>query len=466
MNQSWRPSLAPTSSPRYLAIADALARDVREGALQRGDQLPTHRDLARTLGLTVGTVSRAYQEAARRGLVSGEVGRGTFVAAPAPARSSASEIRGLAEARHELTINLPPDPADDSLAAIFADSLRALADSPQARTLLDYSPAGGTSAQRQAALGWLAALGLAPGRRRVLLASGAQHAITLVLTALTRPGDLVVCEQLTYPGFKAAASSAGVTLEGVAVDEQGVVPEDLERACRAGAPKLCYLVPTIQNPTCSVLSPKRRDAVAEVLRRHRVPLLEDDIHGRLPTVSPQPIAARIPELAFYVASLSKALAPGLRTAYLVAPEAWAERLEAVLWANLWSTPPLTGELAARWMQDGTGERILAARRRETEVRQEIAREILAPHPFSAHPQGYQLWLPVPEPWRAEDFVAAARQRGVGINAPSTFFVGRGATPHAVRVCLGAPTGQAALREALGVVRELLDAPASAPLNVA
>src|SRR5215472_9605695 len=75
----WAPDLSRRRGPRYLAIADAIADDVASGQLKPGIRLPTHRDLADSLGVTVGTVSRGYDEAARRGLLSGEVGRGTFV---------------------------------------------------------------------------------------------------------------------------------------------------------------------------------------------------------------------------------------------------------------------------------------------------------------------------------------------------------------------------------------------------
>ena len=74
----WLPDVASRPGPLYQAIAEALAEDTSRGVLAAGQRLPTHRELADRLGVTVGTVTRAYAEAARRGLVSGEVGRGTF----------------------------------------------------------------------------------------------------------------------------------------------------------------------------------------------------------------------------------------------------------------------------------------------------------------------------------------------------------------------------------------------------
>src|SRR5476651_2065184 len=77
----WLPDLSNHRGPRYRAIADALAADIASGRLATGQQLPTHRELAYRLSVTVGTVSRAYGEAVRRGLIGGEIGRGTFVRA-------------------------------------------------------------------------------------------------------------------------------------------------------------------------------------------------------------------------------------------------------------------------------------------------------------------------------------------------------------------------------------------------
>ena len=77
----WTPDLRQRTGPRYIAIAEALSEDASGGRLRPGTRLPTHRDLADRLGVTVGTITRAYAEATRRGLVTGEVGRGTFVRA-------------------------------------------------------------------------------------------------------------------------------------------------------------------------------------------------------------------------------------------------------------------------------------------------------------------------------------------------------------------------------------------------
>src|SRR5262249_28191404 len=124
----WNPELG-TAGARYLAIAEALSGHVKSGRLRPGDRLPTHRDLAYRLGVTVGRVTRAYAEAARRGLVGGEVGRGTYVRDMRPGSFSALDDRsdGGGEAPIDLGINKA---ATAEAGALLGEALRRLADSP------------------------------------------------------------------------------------------------------------------------------------------------------------------------------------------------------------------------------------------------------------------------------------------------------------------------------------------------
>ena len=89
---------------------------------------------------------------------------------------------------------------------------------------------------------------------------GSQAIIFNALLTLTTPGDIVLTESLTFPGARAAAARLGVRLIGVTMDEEGVLPDALEKACRIHKPKAVYLVPTQQNPTTATLRADRRKA--------------------------------------------------------------------------------------------------------------------------------------------------------------------------------------------------------------
>jgi len=447
----WAPDLAAHPGPRYLAIAEALGADVASGALAGGSRLPTHRDLAERLGVTVGTVSRAYAEAARRGLVSGEVGRGTFVRARAvPAGGSGSPGRGLLD----LSQNHPP-PESPAFRAALESTLLSLARQADLGPLLDYPSDGGNDPDREAGAAWIARSGLPASPERVLVCAGSQHGLTTVLATLLQPGDLLLTEALTYPGLKAVAGLLHLRLQGLALDAHGLRPDAFEDACRAGAARALYTIPTIQNPTTSVMPVERRREIAEIARAHGVAVVEDDIHALLPPERPLPVAAFAPEASYYLMSTSKTLVPGLRIAYVFAPEGMVGRLAASLRASAWAAPPLLAALASFWIHDGTADAILAERRREAAARQALFREHLGATDHAAHPFGYYAWLRLPEPWRADAFAAELRARGVLVSPPEAFAVGRSAVPHAVRLCLGSPRSREELGRGLAAVAETL-----------
>jgi DNA-binding transcriptional MocR family regulator len=445
----WRPQIEGRLGPRYRAIADALADDIAAGMLAPGTRLPTHRFLADQLGVTVGTVTRGYLEAARRGLLSGEVGRGTFVR---HATADDPTDNGTAV---DLAHNHPPLPPAGPLADVLQRTLAALAARADLNGLLGYPVDGGRPAHREAGAAWIERGGLRASPDDVLVCAGSQHALTTVMATLLQPGEKLLAEAVTYPGLKALANLLHVRLEGLPLDADGLRPDALEDACRKGSVRALYVVPTIQNPTGSVMSEPRRQEIAAIARAHGVSVIEDDIHALLPPERPRPIAAFAPERTYYLTSASKTLAPGLRVGYLLAPPGQAARLAAGVRATTWGAAPLTAEVVTAWIQDGTADALLAARRAEAAARQALAADALAGAEYDAHPVGYHLWLHLPAPWRSESFAAQAARRGVTVTPAEAFMVGRGAAPHAVRLCLGAPRTREALARGLRTVAEAL-----------
>jgi len=461
---SWAPEIRQRKGPRYLAIAEALADDAGAGRLRPGARLPTHRELADRLGLTVGTVTRAYAEAARRNLISGEVGRGTFVRGPAARFATAPGGLDADPGLIDLSANHPPTGPGDGEAVTLARALKALAGRKDLARLLDYPPPGGAHEHRAAGAEWARRSGLEVTADRVLVSSGNQHGMTAVLAALLSPGDLVLTEALTYPGMKNLAGLLSLRLQGVALDEQGMRPDALAAACRARSPKALYCVPTLQNPTTSIMSEERRRQIAAVAREHGVLIVEDDVHGRIPERAPRPLSAFAPERAVYLTGTSKVLAPGLRVGFIAAPEALVDPIAAAIRGTTWMAAPLMAEIAAMWIKDGTAEAILKRRRREAMARHRLAGKVLGRTAGRAHPAAYHLWLGLSKPWRGETFADAARRRGVGVTPASAFATGRTAVPDAVRVCLGAARDRDQLQRALRVLAELLAAsPEPAPL---
>lgn len=455
----WQPDVDDRPDvPVYVAIADAIERDVTGGALEPGARLPTHRRLARALNVTVGTVSRGYAEAERRGLTIGEVGRGTFVRHQAvdsyPAIGAGrTDLPGLVD----LSLSLPSELTGAPEAIELAATLRALSEARDIGDLLAYTPDSAGPRQRAAAARAMRDMGVPAAEDRVTFTVGVQHALSVIASALLRPGDTLLCGELTYPGARALGQMNGLRLRPVALDADGMVPDAVEAACRADVPPTAlYVVPNIQNPTGSVLPAGRRERIAEIAASHGVLVIEDDVHGFLMEDRPEPIAALIPDRTVYATSLAKALTTGLRTGFMHAPDALVPRLRAGVRSTVWMPPPLMVEVTTRWLEDGTASRLMELKRVETRARQALAARVLASYEVESHPDSLHLWLRLPEPWRSDELVAQARQRGVLVAGAEAFVVGRSDVPHAVRVSLGRPATRTRLEHGLSVLVDILE----------
>lgn len=448
---AWTPDLTRSDMPRYLAIADAIAEDVGAGRLTVGDRLPPQRKLAQRLGVDFTTVARGYVEAAKRGLVESHVGQGTFIRPPRPRHAPS---RAHVPSPVDLSMNLPPEPDDPELLGRMSAGLAEV--SRDLVSLLRYQGFGGAQADKDAASNWLGRRALVPSHDRLLVTPGAHPALLGIFGLLARPGDTILCEAVTYPGCRSIAAQLGLTLVGLEMDEDGVTPDALAQACRRHAPKALYLNPTLHNPTTLTIPEPRREALAGIARRQRLPIVEDDAYGFIPAHGPAPFAAIAPDLTWHIAGLAKCIGAGLRAAYVVAPEArQAWPFAAVMRAANIMASPLTVALATRWIEDGTADAILRFIRKEAIARQQMAAEILPGGSFKADPLAFNLWAPLPPAWTRSSFIGHMRATGLGIVASDAFTVD-GPPPEAVRVCLGGPLPRERLRGALEFMAHTLD----------
>ena len=452
----WVPELDGAAGPKYLAIADAIARDVSCGRLAPGARLPTHRDLADRLQVTVGTVSRAYAEAKRRGLVAGEVGRGTFIRQPAATGFEfGMPLRDAPGDRDLIDLSMN-SPALSTIRDDLAPAFSALANQDVLADILCYQPNIGTERHRRAGARWMGYAGMEAEPDQVVVSVGAQHALLLAFSVISEPGDLMLTEALTYPGMNSLARLLRLRLAGIAMDEHGLRPDALAEACRRGSPRAIYVNPTIQNPTAVFMPESRRREIAAIAEAQGIYVIEDDIYAYLTPEVPRPISALVPDLGFRVDGLSKSVAPGLRVGYLRAPKSVMEPLAAALMTTAVMASPFTAEVAATIIEDGTVDRIVQRRRREIAQRQKLTRDILGAHVARhSRPESLHVWLGLPEPWRAEEFVVEARARGVLVASPEIFAVGHSPTPHAVRLSIGVVDDINVLERSLHILAELL-----------
>lgn len=342
--------------PLYRQICQRLREAILSGELAEGTRLPTERALANELGVNRTTVMNAYNELASEGLIEGHVGRGTLVrrnhfphfderfeqetaswllGLPAgereligPDARLLSELAAAGEQKEIISLT-PGTPAPEllpaeMLSAIFAESM--LTDREAA---LGYCPVEGLHSLRQEIAGWMRGHGVPVESEHILVLSGSTQGVGLVGRLLLNPGDEVVVEVPTYLGAIQAFRALQARVIGVPADSDGMRVDLLESILARHRPRLIYTQPTFQNPTGVVMSPERRRRLLLLSRRYSTPILEDDPYGEIyfHDKRPQPLKALDTSgQVIYLSTFSKILAPGLRVAWLAAPEPMIERL--------------------------------------------------------------------------------------------------------------------------------------------
>lgn len=455
----WLPDLAAHAGPKYRAIVDAIAADMAEGRLVPGTRMPTHRDLAWRLKVTVGTVARAYAEAEHMGLLAGEVGRGTFVTDPAKRNVGLHQYMSVGLSSHTGIVNMAINHhlGGDQGARVVGPALAQLGLRPDLAQLLSYNLEDNARRHRASGRAWLALEGADVPVEQVSVTAGSQQALVAAILTLTRAGDTVLAEEYTYPGFKAATTLLGRTLTGVMMDEGGLIPDEVERAFARGA-RLLYTTATVQNPTTVTLSEDRRRAIAEAARRHDAYIVEDGVNRFLQPDAPAPILVHAPERSIYLTTLSKSLTPGLRCAFAALPQPFKARFDSAVGSLCLAQPVPLMEVASMLIDDGIAREAAERQRQDAIARIALTARVLGRDDL---PTAYNIWLPMTLPWTSSAFVAEAARRGVSLPPTDSFAVGR---PHAdgVRVSVIAPPDLDTLESALRALADLIACP-SAPV---
>lgn len=473
--------------PKYLALADAVEQACRERGLAPGDALPPQRDLARALGVTLGTVSRAYAEAATRGLVEAAVGRGTFIRAQRPdvdvmppdeaengapgglprampSSLGSSHVSGARGRVFNLGFIAPFEHLNPPLSLALRDL--AERDAAALDALQSYRRPGGMPRHREAGAVWAGRYGLGVRPEELLICAGSQHALLTILTSLCAPGDRIAAESLSYPLLRQLARRLRIQVTPVRADAGGMSPEALDAACRGAPPgnrvRAVYLMPSCRNPTLTRMSLRRREELVEICRRRDLLIMEDDVFalaqnqdapgGRAPL---PPLAGLAPERTCFIAATSEVLGGGLRVAYLCPPQHHLDELERTISYTISMVPPLMAELAARWIGDGTAQRVLDAKRAEAGARNALVREFLDGFAPVTRGTGFFCWLRLPEPWTGVRFADAARARGVLVAEGEHFAMGHGVPEHGVRIALGGVERREDLAAALETLAGIL-----------
>jgi DNA-binding transcriptional MocR family regulator len=446
--------------PKYRVLSSALRRGIDQGRLPEGTRLPPVRDLAWRLGMTPGTVARAYTLLTDENVLTAEVGRGTFVSYKDEERPPLYITRPITpgtdgiEMVNLFTARLP----DLGQISLINDGFRRLAERPE-RALLDYPTASSFAATRQAVVDWLDRVPLGSLQHEdIVLSHGAQSGISLVMQAVLRGRrPVVLVEELAYPGFRRAAELMRAEIVSVPMDEDGIVPSALAELAHRHEAQLLCTSPELHNPTALVTPPKRRHEIAEVVRRGGFDILEDDSTFLGETRS-ESYRALLPEHGWFVSSISKTLTPALRVGFAIAPQSRRSELRRVAENGFFGlAKPLADLVGDLLTRDETREIVRSVRRRNA-VYVRAAVNALGGHDIGWHEEAPFVWLRLPSGWRAAAFSRAAEAQGVQLRPAEEFSPRNGFAPHAVRIGMNAQVALGDFEAALGRLRRLLDNP--------
>lgn len=447
---SWKPKLQNEDRPIYLSLAEQLEMDIRSGALLPGTKLPPQRELADFLDVNISTIVRAFRLCTQNGLLSGIVGKGTFVSYDALAN-----LRMIPQKENAACIELGPLTPSDVDCGEIIQILQEMISEPGFSNLLGYGNIGAAMWQKEAAIKLIAQAGYHTETNRLLLASGGQNAVAAILCGLFASGDRIGTDPLTYPGLKSTAKMLRIRLVPIRQKDGEISEEGLLYACKNEKIKGLYIMPDYHNPTAHIMSESCRQMLARIAIKENIMVIEDNIHSLLSEHPPKAVAAYAPDQTIYVASLSKTVLPGLRLAYIVSPEPYRAILEDALYNLNISVSPLLFELGSRMMASEKTRQLAQARREIAIQRNLLVNEILADYQILGSEECIFRWMLLPEGFTSEQFEQVALQAGVRVYGSHRFAVGAAKPRSAVRLSISTPRTIGELNDGLHILRTIL-----------
>ncbi len=437
--------LPDTDLPLHERLAEAIETAILRGNLKAGQKLPTHRELSKGFEVGIGTVTKAIDSLSRRGIVRGEIGRGTFVQ-----DTETPQLQGPID----LSINGPPPVVKpDVLAAAAERAARYAASLPYG----GYVDLTGTPEQRATLAAWLNRTRLEGAEADdLILCVGAQHGIFLSFADLASSTPSIATEAATFNGAMVAAETLGLKVLPVAYDEEGMIPDDLDRVLRQGSCKAVYTTPVCQNPLGFETGLQRRKDILAICRKHSAYIVEDDIYSFYGTKGRITYKSLAPDLVYYVTSLSKVLSPVVRTGIIMPPRERRSQMAVRLRAEIWGASSLAIGVGCALIDMEADVGAAEFLRAEAKERLKLTAGLIDLPPLPMPEGAPHVWVPMPL-LAAEKLARRAREHGVRLTPPDSMVV-EGSGAGGIRLCVLAPSGRNELERALLTIKGLMASP--------
>ncbi|MGZ7443231.1 PLP-dependent aminotransferase family protein [Paenibacillus sp. TH7-28] len=447
---SWKPDRDALKRPLYRSLALLLEHDIINGFLAPGTKLPPQRELADFLDVNFTTITRAYKLCELKGLIYAVTGSGTFV--------SANAARSITISKDKISneiIDLGFVASFEQSNNIVAEAAKKVTEKGYLEQLLNYNDPTGIPHQKVAALNWMEDFGIHADKDNMAIASGALNALAITLLALFEPGNRIAVDMYTFSNFIEISKLYRIKLVPIPGDEHGMLPSELDNQCLQMDVHGVFLMPSCSNPTTVMIPDNRKRELAAVIRKHRLILIEDDIHAFLSAGIMadygQPMFQLLPEQTVYICSTSKSICSGLRVAYIVFSEAFKEKIVKAIFNINVKTSSLDAEIITELILSGKASAITAKKKQLAESANRLFTEFFPQLPRTGHPLSFYRWLPISDDADGTHMENYFLKQGIRVYHSDRFLSGASRRDKYLRIALSSTNSLEELQRGLGIL---------------
>lgn len=448
---SWKPEKAKLKKPLYKSISEALEYDIVNGNIAPKTKLPPQRELADFLDVNLSTITKVYKTCQLKGLLYGVTGKGTFVS---PNVNTKNKLFERSVGCNYIEMGFIK--SDFNLNIKSIEKIGNLLSKETMVDLFETKSYDINEKQLLSAKKWFCKLNLEVSIDNILITSGAQNAMAIILTSMFKAGDKIATDPYTYPNFIQLANYLNIQLIPVKNDDCGMIPQELELACRLHNIKGVFLMPSFSNPTNITMNMKRRVMIADIITKNRLILIEDDVYAFLLPKNYFPISKMVPEASIYISGLSKAFFPSLRVAFIYFSDKFRRDILSGFRSINVTNSVLDTELVRRLIESGLYSELVNEKKNIMELRNEIYKEYFKCEEINSYQYSFFKWLKLPDKLKSDYVEQKAKEKGVSIMSSNKFSICNIEESEYVRLAICSPKDNYELKKALNIIKDILE----------
>lgn len=448
---SWKPDIKNIKPPLYKSIANLLENDIKRGLLKPGDKLPPQRELADFLDLNLSTITRAFKLCEQKGLISGSIGKGTFISSDV----HVSSILGCNALPANEYIEMGSVYLLYEQNSYVIDMTKKLLKTVNMNNFLKYAEPQGLYSHRLTAQKYLKKYNIDVSPSNIVISSGAQNSLAILLMSLFNAGDKIAVAPLTYPGFKTLAKMLGIILIPIPQKNNMIDFKAFTSLCKNEKIKGIYLIPNLNNPTTYEMTYEEKSQVAHMAESLNLIVIEDGLYSYLDDKNYSSIFSLAPNNCIYIGSVSKSLSPGLRVSFNAVPDKYLDAVIKGEYNMNIMTSPFNTEIICQLIETDLSSKIIEERNKVTKARNELIDKILKDKITKANCYSPFRWLPLPDNVDSKYFENLALEHGVQIYCAYKFSVGNSHFSSGIRLAVCSPETLEQLEKGLKILNFLI-----------